>query len=239
VPLATPILLPDSLGASPATASSALLGRWREASRNLPCYGSRELKISPKDESDAALLRRYRQGEAEAFGELYARHRLGLFRFLCGLCGDHAQAEEVFQETWMSLIRSDSQPLGAASFKTWLYQIGRNRLIDHWRKLGRHQGRQESFDEQLHGEALAGESIEPERELSLSRDQQRLQGALESLPEEQREVFLLRTHGDLELNEIAELTKTPTETVKSRLRYAMQKLRRLLSDPSVTEEVNP
>ncbi|MFV3370307.1 RNA polymerase sigma factor [Pseudomonas sp. NY15435] len=191
------------------------------------------------DENDVALLRRYRQGDAEAFGELYARHRLGLFRFLCGLCGDHAQAEEVFQETWLSLIRSDSQPLGAASFKTWLYQIGRNRLIDHWRKLGRHQGRQESFDEQLHGDALSGESVDPERELSLSRDQQRLQGALESLPEEQREVFLLRAHGDLELHEIAELTKAPAETVKSRLRYAMQKLRRLLSDPSVTEEVSP
>jgi RNA polymerase sigma-70 factor (ECF subfamily) len=242
VPLDSQSLLPAGqwkTGATPLRATSAILDGWRSACRHPHRHGSRELKISPKDESDAALLRRYRQGDAEAFGELYARHRLGLFRFLCGLCGDHAQAEEVFQETWMSLIRSDSQPLGAASFKTWLYQIGRNRLIDHWRKLGRHQGRQESFDEQLHGEALAGESVDPERELSLSRDQQRLQGALESLPEEQREVFLLRTHGDLELNEIAELTKTPAETVKSRLRYAMQKLRRLLSDPSVTEEVNP
>ncbi|MCJ1884423.1 RNA polymerase sigma factor [Pseudomonas sp. LA21] len=196
------------------------------------------MNIPLRDDSDAALLRRYRQGDAEAFAELYARHRLGLFRFLCGLCGDNTQAEEVFQETWLSLVRSDSQP-GSASFKTWLYQIGRNRLIDHWRKLGRHQGRQETFDEQLHGEALSGESEDPERELVLSRDQQRLQGALEALPEEQREVFLLRAHGDLELNEIAELTRTPAETVKSRLRYAMQKLRRLLSDPAATEEVSP
>ncbi|WP_343572836.1 RNA polymerase sigma factor [Pseudomonas sp.] len=196
------------------------------------------MNIPFRDDSDAALLRRYRQGNAEAFAELYARHRLGLFRFLCGLCGDSAQAEEVFQETWLSLVRSDSQP-GAASFKTWLYQIGRNRLIDHWRKQGRHQGHQESFDEQLHGDALPGESEDPERELVLSRDQQRLQGALEALPEEQREVFLLRAHGDLELNEIAELTRTPAETVKSRLRYALQKLRRLLSDPAATEEVSP
>ena len=238
MPLATPEPLPAGHGATPAPATSAILGRWREASRHPHRYGSRELKTPPKDENDAALLRRYRQGDAEAFAELYARHRLGLFRFLCGLCGDNAQAEEVFQETWLSLIRSDSQPFGAASFKTWLYQIGRNRLIDHWRKLGRHQGRQESFDEQLHGEAVAGDSVDPEHELSLSRDRQRLQGALQSLPEEQREVFLLRTHGDLELNEIAELTKTPAETVKSRLRYALQKLRRLLSDPSVTEEVS-
>lgn len=225
--------------ATPVRTTSAILESWHSACRHPHRHGSRELKISPKDDSDATLLRRYRQGDAEAFAELYARHRLGLFRFLCGLCGDNAQAEEVFQETWLSLIRSESQPLGAASFKTWLYQIGRNRLIDHWRKLGRYQGRQESFDEQLHGDALGGESVDPERELSLSRDQQRLQGALESLPEEQREVFLLRAHGDLELNEIAELTQTPAETVKSRLRYAMQKLRRLLSDPAATEEVSP
>lgn len=74
----------------------------------------------------------------------------------------------------------------------------------------------------------------PEQQWSLSRDSERLQAALADLPEDQREVFLLRAHGDLELNEIAELTRTPAETVKSRLRYALQKLRRLLA----TEELS-
>ena len=102
------------------------------------------------DEEDAALLRRYRQGDGEAFALLYQRHRLGLFRFLCGLCGDPTLAEEVFQDTWMSLIRSQSLQREAVLFKTWLYQIARNRLIDHWRKTGRQQSRHEAFDEQLH-----------------------------------------------------------------------------------------
>lgn len=172
------------------------------------------------DEDDAALLRRYRKGDAEAFAALYARHRLGLYRFLCGLGGDVAQAEEVFQETW-------------------LYRIARNRLIDHWRRNGRRSAQHEAFDEQLHGEALPGEAEDPLRQLSLSRDRERLQQALEALPGEQREVFLLRAHGDLELQEIAELTRTPAETVKSRLRYALQKLRRLLADPAATQEVAP
>ncbi|NWL80259.1 RNA polymerase sigma factor [Pseudomonas taiwanensis] len=189
-------------------------------------------------DDDAALLRRYRNGDSEAFGVLYTRHRLGLYRFLCGLCGDGALAEEIFQETWLNLIRSESSPLGQASFKTWLYQIARNRLIDHWRKHGRLQGREETFDEALHGDALPGSSPDPERELSLSRDQQRLRAALDELPGEQREVFLLRAHGDLEVAEIAELTRTPAETVKSRLRYALQKLRRLLADPAAAEEVS-
>jgi RNA polymerase sigma-70 factor (ECF subfamily) len=179
------------------------------------------------------LLRRYRQGDAEAFALLYARHRLGLFRFLCGLCGDPALAEEIFQDTWLSLIRSESLQREAVLFKTWLYQIARNRLIDHWRKQGRRQALQDEFDDQLHA-SFSG-AADPEQQLSLSRDQQRLQAALADLPAEQREVFLLRAHGDLELHEIAELTRTPAETVKSRLRYALQKLRRLLADPAAEE----
>jgi RNA polymerase sigma-70 factor (ECF subfamily) len=185
------------------------------------------------DEEDAALLRRYRQGDAEAFARLYQRHRLGLFRFLCGLCGDPTLAEEVFQDTWMSLIRSQSLQREAVLFKTWLYQIARNRLIDHWRKSGRQQGRQEAFDEQRHDQPCS--ATDPAQQFSLSRDQERLQAALADLPPEQREVFLLRAHGELELHEIAELTRTPAETVKSRLRYALQKLRRLLADPAAEE----
>jgi len=185
--------------------------------------------------SDAELLRCYRAGDAAAFTQLYERHRLGLFRFLLGLCGEHAVAEEVFQETWISLIRSESlQREAAVLFKTWLYQIARNRLIDHWRKHGKRQQREEAFDELLHDQPSV--ASDPERQLSLTQDQARIQAALADLPAEQREVFLLRAHADLQLHEIAELTRTPAETVKSRLRYAMNKLRRLLS---VAEEVSP
>lgn len=185
--------------------------------------------------SDAELLRRYRAGDAAAFTQLYERHRLGLFRFLLGLCGEHAVAEEVFQETWISLVRSESlQREAAVLFKTWLYQIARNRLIDHWRKHGKRQQREEAFDELLHDQPSV--ASDPERQLSLTQDQARIQAALADLPAEQREVFLLRAHADLQLHEIAELTRTPAETVKSRLRYAMNKLRRLLS---VAEEVSP
>ncbi len=190
---------------------------------------------SSAEPGDADLLRRYRAGDAAAFTQLYERHRLGLFRFLMGLCGDQAVAEEVFQETWMSLIRSESvQREAAVLFKTWLYQIARNRLIDHWRKQGKRLQREEVFDEQLHDQAM--DEPDPERQLSLSQDQARIQAALADLPAEQREVFLLRAHADLELHEIAELTRTPAETVKSRLRYALQKMRRLLS---TAEEVSP
>lgn len=186
------------------------------------------------DDSDAALLRRYRRGDAGAFESLYQRHRLGLFRFLHGLCGDTSLAEEIFQDTWLSLIRSQVEQREAVLFKTFLYQIARNRLIDHWRRQGRHQGREDSYDEAMHAQldVAAG----PEQQWAGGREHVRLQTALQELPDEQREVFLLRAEGELELHEIASLTQSPAETVKSRLRYAIQKLRRLLVEPAALEE---
>jgi RNA polymerase sigma-70 factor (ECF subfamily) len=144
------------------------------------------------------------------------------------LCNKAELAEEIYQDTWLSLIRSNTQPQGRASFRTWLFQIARNRLIDHWRKHGVYNPLHDSYDEQLH--AQADDSAGPEQHLSLSRDQARLDAAVQSLPEDQREVFLLRLHGELEVPQIATLTGAPLETVKSRLRYALQKLRRLLAE---------
>lgn len=182
--------------------------------------------------SDESLLARYREGDSAAFEILYARHRQGLYRFLLGLSGKPELADEVFQDTWLSLIRSASQPQGRSTFRTWLFQIARNRLIDHWRKHGAHQPLHDSYDEQLH--AVGDKTNDPEQLLSLSRDSQRLESALQTLPADQREVFLLRAHGDLDLAQIASLTETPLETVKSRLRYAQQKLRRLLAEEVLT-----
>ncbi|HGM5550729.1 TPA: RNA polymerase sigma factor [Pseudomonas putida] len=187
---------------------------------------------SPAAGSDETLLARYREGDGAAFEILYARHRQGLYRFLLGLSGKPELADEVFQDTWLSLIRSASQPQGRATFRTWLFQIARNRLIDHWRKHGVHQPLHDSYDEQAH--AVGDDSSDPEQLLNLSRDSQRLENALQTLPADQREVFLLRAHGDLDLAQIASLTETPLETVKSRLRYAQQKLRRLLAEEVLT-----
>ena len=189
-------------------------------------------ELSTSASNDESLLARYRSGDGAAFETLYARHRQGLYRFLLGLSGKAELAEEVYQDTWLSLIRSTSQPQGRATFRTWLFQIARNRLIDHWRKHGVHQPLHDSYDEQAH--AVGDDSSDPEQLLNLSRDSQRLENALQTLPADQREVFLLRAHGDLDLAQIASLTETPLETVKSRLRYAQQKLRRLLAEEVLT-----
>ncbi|MNL44555.1 RNA polymerase sigma factor [compost metagenome] len=105
-------------------------------------------------------------------------------------------------------------------------------MIDHWRKHGIHNPLHDSYDEQAH--AVIDSTADPEQLLSLSRDSQRLERALQNLPADQREVFLLRAHGELDFAQIATLTETPLETVKSRLRYAQQKLRRLLAEEVLT-----
>ena len=168
-------------------------------------------------DDDAALLRRYRRGDAAAFNELYQRHRLGLFRFLLGLCGDHALAEEVFQETWVSLIRSQSEQRESVLFKTWLYQIARNRLIDLLR--------QREGQEQGEAGEPADEGVSPPQSLEQKQQHALLHAAIAALPVEQKEALVLQQFSGMSIQDIAVVTGAEAETVKSRLRYAMQKLR--------------
>jgi RNA polymerase sigma-70 factor (ECF subfamily) len=200
---------------------------------------------SAPSDSDEMLLVRFRGGDEEAFAKLYGRHRAALYRFIRGLCSNPSQADEVFQETWLALIRSHA---ACARFKTWLYQIARHRLIDHWRKykgeamnseafdaLGTAQHSPNSLPETLgEGNALALET--PETLVLRAEQLQHISKALETLPLPQREVFLLRAHADMELADIAALTETPLEAVKSRYRYALAKLRQRLLDMTVEKQ---
>jgi len=190
-------------------------------------------------DSDEALLARYREGDEAAFSELYQRHRTGLYRFIHSLCSSAAQADEIFQETWLALIRSDAMPDGRARFKTWLYQIARHRLIDQWR---RQEGIVlEAFDESEHTlfDTDANNAPEtPETLVLRSEERQQIALAIKMLPLPQREVFLLRAYGDLELSEIAALTETPLEALKSRYRYALAKLRQHLQTLAPMEEAS-
>ncbi|MCL2625590.1 MAG: RNA polymerase sigma factor [Cystobacterineae bacterium] len=186
------------------------------------------------DESDERLLGRYREGEEAAFAQLYQRHRGGLYRFIRGLCSNTAQADEIFQETWLALIRSEAVFEGRSCFKTWLYQIARHRLVDLWR---RQESKMQTSDEAepVPPHAYENGVSETPETLTLRAEQlQQLAEALETLPLAQREVFLLRAHADMALSEIAAFTQMPLEAVKSRYRYALAKLRQyLLARPPI------
>ena len=172
--------------------------------------------------SDEALMLAYAAGDAGAFETLYGRHRLRLYRFLLRQLRDGALADELFQDIWQKVIAARQSWTPDAAFATWLYRIAHNRLADHWRALQHRPPAPEDADERT---MRVPDPDTPERQLSDFEQRRQLQLALDELPEEQREVILLRLEQELTLEEIGEVTGVGRETVKSRLRYAMDKLR--------------
>ena len=174
------------------------------------------------DASDETLMLAYAAGDAAAFEQLYARHRGKLYRYLQRQLRDNAVADELFQDVWQRVIASRSGWKPDAGFATWLYTIAHHRLGDHWRSLKHRPSAPADADERM---ARVADPDTPERVLSEFERRRQLQLALDDLPEEQREVLLLRLEQELTLEEIGEITGVGRETVKSRLRYAMDKLR--------------
>lgn len=182
----------------------------------------------PVDEpSDATLMLAYAAGDMEAFSQLYARHRTPLYRFLLRQLRNEALADELFQDIWQRVVthRADWKP--DAPFTGWLYRIAHNRLNDHWRAQKHRPPAPGDAEERV---ARITDQDTPERALSEFEERRRLQLALAELPDDQRTVLLLRLEQELSLEEIGEATGVGRETVKSRLRYAMDKLRARLNE---------
>lgn len=176
--------------------------------------------------TDDALMLAWAGGDAAAFEALYARHRGPLYRFMLGQLRDRPLAEELYQDVWQRVIAARAGWKPDAAFSTWLYRIAHNRLNDHWRAQ-RHRP-PAPIDADLRTAALA-DPDDPERRAGADEIRQRLQHALDELPDEQREAVLLRLQQELSLEEIGRITGVGRETVKSRLRYALDKLRARLN----------
>lgn len=184
---------------------------------------------------DEDLMLAYGAGNAAAFDALYERHKGGVYRYLVRHCGNAGTADEMFQDVWMSVIRVRATYAPSAKFTTWLYRIAHNRLVDHWRASGQVEfvrvGGDDEDDPPDPLAAIPGaRGDEPEVRVAAKQIGARLRAALATLPAAQRDCFLLHQEGGLGLAEIAELTGAGVETVKSRLRYALGKLRTELAD---------
>ena len=175
------------------------------------------------EKTDENLMLAYARGDTRAFDELYARTRGMLYRYILRSVTDRAGADELFQETWARLVASRTRYRVEAKFTTWLLQIAHNLIIDSFRRARPQAGAEET--EAVFRELDAPESERPEQLLGEFEQRRRLQLVLDALPAEQREAFLLRVEGGLSLEEISTLTGAGHETVKSRLRYALAKIR--------------
>ena len=181
--------------------------------------------------SDEELMLAYAGGDAAAFEPLYTRHKGPLYRFVLRSVKGAAEADEIFQDVWMKAIEARARYVPKAKFTTWLYTIAHNRLVDHWRAKGLVVV---SIDADGDGEPSidppAGPSAEPHRRAEARQSVARLLDALAALPAAQREAFLLHEESGLSVAEIAQATGCGEETAKSRLRYAMNKLREAIDD---------
>ena len=172
---------------------------------------------------DEQLMLAYRDGDPGAFEMLYARHRGALYRFVLRSLKDRAIAEELFQEAWIRVIEARERYAPSAKFTTWLYTIAHNLLVDHWRRKGLSLVSLETDD-------VPVESANPARQLEGREALARFLRALEALPPAQREAFLLHEEAGLSVAEIAAATGSNEEAAKSRLRYAMAKLKTVVDE---------
>jgi RNA polymerase sigma-70 factor, ECF subfamily len=179
--------------------------------------------ISSTDKQGQLMLA-YAKGDAAAFSELYTHYRGELFRFFLRQCGNRALAEELYQELWMRVINNRQTYEHKARFSTWLYHIAHNLLRDHFRKF------EPDNDEEALEDVEAPTSADPLEHYSSQEKISRFLTMLQALPDEQRQVFLLKEEGGLSLEEITQVTGASFEAVKSRLRYAVKKLRQVLED---------
>jgi RNA polymerase sigma-70 factor (ECF subfamily) len=175
----------------------------------------------------------YQQGDVAAFAELVARHEKPLWNFLRRFVRDAATAEDLQQETFMRVVKGASEWKASSKFSTWLYTIGRNLCVDHARRAvhrkavsldGQSSPRAEEEEPRLHDQVSGGDPGGERR--ALDRElAERLDRAIAALPEPQREVFVMRELLDLPFAEIALAVGASEPTVKSRMRYALERLR--------------
>jgi RNA polymerase sigma-70 factor (ECF subfamily) len=187
-------------------------------------------------ESDEALLMAYRAGDARAFERLVARHEKPVWNFLRRFVANAATAEDLLQEVFLRVIKSahaeESEWRGAAKFSTWLYTIARNLCVDHARRAVHRDAT--SLDGPGHAAAdteatlhdrIASPAPAPDAAVADRQAKARIDAAIAALPPDQREVFLMREVMEMPFAEIAAAVGVSEPTVKSRMRYALEKLR--------------
>lgn len=248
VPQPSPTLVPfqgraldsnDALAQAPNRALSGALDTAPDCSPCLAPDAALSLADPIRSESgesgeptDPMLMQQYANGRVEAFDLLYTRHALGVWRYIFRSVRDTAVADDLLQDVWFAVARQAVNYQATARFKTWLFTLAHHRKIDYFRGVKNHVSLDEEIcDDTTLADRLAADSgFGPLRQLESREQGAALIAAIEQLPNEQRDAFLLQVEGDLSVDEIAATCGVSFETAKSRLRYARQRLRQLLED---------
>jgi RNA polymerase sigma-70 factor (ECF subfamily) len=193
--------------------------------------------------TDEDLLGRYAAGDPAAFAELVRRHEAAVYQFVLRQVRSPAVAEDVVQDVFLRIVQGAASFKGQSRFTTWAFTIARNLCIDHARKaaLRRHPSLDQAGDPRLGASDEPGASLgerlaDPHPRAAVDRGaiggelKDQIARAVDELPDDQREVFLLREVARVPFRDIAEITGVPENTVKSRMRYALERLQRALAE---------
>lgn len=196
--------------------------------------------MSPREEvTDEVLMMRYQGGDREAFAILVRRHKTPVYNFIMRQVRAQPAAEDLTQDVFVKIVQNAADFKHEARFSTWTYAIARNVCIDYLRKMSLR--RHPSLDQPVSSDTAEGTSLgerlaDPkpgavvDRTAIGSQVARHITQAVENLPIEQREVFLLREIGNVPFKDIAEITGVPENTVKSRMRYALERLQEALAE---------
>lgn len=183
---------------------------------------AKEIEIPDED----LMLAYAQKNDQQAFALLYTRHKSSLYRYCVRMVGNEALGAELFQDAWSKVIKARERYKPSAKFKTYLFHVAHNLIIDHWRK---HRPDMLSVDDDENFVELESSSDFLD-ELNTAEKIEQFRQAVLQLPPKQRNVLLLHYDSGLTLEQIATLDGLGRETVKSRLRYAMKKLKMILAD---------
>jgi RNA polymerase sigma-70 factor (ECF subfamily) len=187
--------------------------------------------------TDEVLMTRYQSGDRAAFAQLVKRHKTPVYNFILRQIRNGAVAEDITQDVFVRVVQNASEFRHSARFSTWVYTIARNLCIDHLRKMALR--RHPSLDQPAQAEdgPTLGERTRDEHHgasvdrVAIGRQlSAHIQRAVEDLPEDQREVFLLREVGNVPFKDIADMIGVSENTIKSRMRYALERLQKALTE---------
>src|SRR4051812_18837114 len=194
--------------------------------------------IAREEVTDEVLMMRFQAGDRAAFASLVRKHKTAIYNFILRLVRSNSTAEDLVQDVFVKVVQSAADFKHESRFSTWCYAIARNICIDHLRKMSfrNHSSLDQAMGDSPDGPTLLDRTADVHPSAAVERSAigvqlgQRIVRCVEKLPQEQREVFLLREVANLPFKDIAGITGVPENTVKSRMRYALERLQEDLAE---------
>jgi RNA polymerase sigma-70 factor, ECF subfamily len=192
----------------------------------------------PGEVTDEVLMLRYQGGDRTSFATLVRRHKTPVFNFVLRQVRAPAVAEDITQDVFVRVVQGSNDFRHNSRFSTWVYTIAKNLCIDHARKMShrKHASLDHSASGEPDGPTLGDKVSDPHPRSSVDRTaiggelEAHIRRAVEELPEDQREVFLLREVANIPFKEIADMAGVSENTIKSRMRYALERLQKALAE---------